>query len=86
MSWSVGAGLEDKGVVVTGAVGDIGRAVAAGFASAGARVCAVDLDQAALDDVVSALEDPHRHLAIAADLTDLTGHGPLLQRAADAVW
>ena len=83
MSWSLGYGLEDKGVVVTGAAGDIGRSVAAGFASAGARVCAVDLNQAALNDVVSALEEPHRHYSIAADLTDLTGHGPLLQRAAD---
>lgn len=83
MSWSLGYGLEDKGVVVTGAAGDIGRSVAAGFASAGARVCAVDLNQAALNDVVSALEEPHRHYSIVADLTDLTGHGPLLQRAAD---
>jgi len=58
MSWSIASGLEDKEVVVTGAAGDIGRAVAAGFASAGARVCAVDLDQAALDDVVSALLGP----------------------------
>ena len=83
MSWSVESGLEDKGVVVTGAAGDIGRAVAAAFATAGARVCAVDLDEAVLDEVVGSLDRPGRHFAVAADLTDLAGHGPLLRRVVD---
>jgi NAD(P)-dependent dehydrogenase (short-subunit alcohol dehydrogenase family) len=83
MGWSVGLGLEGKGVVVTGAAGDIGRAVATAFATAGARVCAVDLDEAALDEVVSSLDSPDRHIAVATDLTELTGHGPLLRRAAE---
>ena len=46
MTWSVGAGLEGKGVILTGAAGGIGAAVARAFASAGAKVMAVDLDQA----------------------------------------
>ena len=50
MTWSVGAGLEDKGVIVTGAAGGIGRAVARAFASTGAKVMAVDLDQEKLDE------------------------------------
>jgi NAD(P)-dependent dehydrogenase (short-subunit alcohol dehydrogenase family) len=79
MSWSVGAGLEDKGVVVTGAAGGIGREVAKAFATTGARVCAVDLDQAAVDEVVRSLEAAERHLAVAADVADLAGHEPLLR-------
>jgi NAD(P)-dependent dehydrogenase (short-subunit alcohol dehydrogenase family) len=83
MSWNVGAGLEDKGVVVTGATGGIGRQVAADFASAGARVCAIDLEQDALDEVVASFEAPSRHLALAADLTHLEGHDPLLRQTLD---
>ncbi len=46
MGWSLGAGLKGKGVIVTGAAGGIGRAVAEAFATTGAKVMAVDLDQA----------------------------------------
>ncbi len=41
MSWNIGAGLEGKGAIVTGAAGGIGREVAKAFARAGARVAAV---------------------------------------------
>ncbi len=41
MSFSLG--LEDRGVIVTGAAGGIGRAVAAAFADAGARVALIDI-------------------------------------------
>src|SRR3989442_5709349 len=40
MAWSVGAGLEGKGVIVTGAAGGIGQAVSRAFATAGGRVMA----------------------------------------------
>jgi len=83
MSWNVGAGLEDKGVVVTGAAGGIGQAVVAAFAAAGARVCGIDLRHEAVEQVVSALERGERHLAIGADLTDLRAHEVLLRRALD---
>ena len=43
MALSVGAGLEGRGVILTGATGGIGAAVAAGFAAAGATREATDV-------------------------------------------
>ena len=85
MTWSVAAGLEGKGVIVTGAAGGIGRAVATAFSSAGARVCAVDLDQNAVDEVVASLEEPGRHISIAADLADLAAHELVLDKVVKEV-
>lgn len=82
MTWSVGAGLEGRGVILTGATGGIGAAVARGFAATGARVMAVDLDQARLDEVVGGLEGSG-HVGVAADLRDLGTHEALIQRAVD---
>ena len=80
MSWSVGAGLEGKGVIVTGAAGGIGRAITAAFAMTGAKVMAVDVDQTKVDEVVAGL-DGSGHIGVAADLTDLAGHDALIARA-----
>lgn len=80
MTWSVGAGLEGKGVIVTGAAGGIGKAVATAFATTGARVMAVDLDQARVDEVVAGFEGSG-HVGVATDLRDLAGHAPLVERA-----
>jgi NAD(P)-dependent dehydrogenase (short-subunit alcohol dehydrogenase family) len=82
MAWSVGAGLEGRGVILTGATGGIGSAVAAGFAAAGAKIMAVDLDQARLDEVVGGLEGSG-HIGVAADLRDTSAHEGLVQRAVD---
>jgi NAD(P)-dependent dehydrogenase (short-subunit alcohol dehydrogenase family) len=82
MAWSVGAGLEGKGVIVTGAAGGIGRAVVSAFATTGAKVMAVDLEQAKVDEVVAGLEGTG-HVGVAADLSDLTAHEPLVARARD---
>jgi NAD(P)-dependent dehydrogenase (short-subunit alcohol dehydrogenase family) len=82
MSWSIG--LDDRGVVVTGAAGGIGKAIASQFAAAGARVCAVDLDREATEAVVAGLADPGRHLAVAADLRALDLHEELLSQALTA--
>jgi NAD(P)-dependent dehydrogenase (short-subunit alcohol dehydrogenase family) len=77
-------GLEGKGCFVTGAAGGIGREIAVQLAQAGARVAVVDLDQAKCDEVVAAMERPDEHLAIGADLTDISSHDVLLARAVDA--
>lgn len=77
MSWQLG--LEDRGVVVTGGAGGIGRAVAAAFASAGARVAVVDLDRGRCEEVVAGLEAPERHLAVGADLSDLSAQEGVLR-------
>jgi NAD(P)-dependent dehydrogenase (short-subunit alcohol dehydrogenase family) len=78
--WSVGAGLEDRGVIVTGAAGGIGRAVAGAFASAGARVLAVDLEPSQVDQVVAEL-DGSGHAGAAVDLRDLGSHAKLVEQA-----
>jgi len=80
MTWSVGAGLEGRGVILTGATGGIGAAVARGFATAGAKVMAVDLDQSRLDELVGGLGGSG-HVAAVADLRDLASHDALVARA-----
>ena len=79
MSWELG--LQDRGVVVTGGAGGIGRAVAGAFASAGARTAVVDIDAARSQEVVAGMRDPERHLAIGADLSDVDGQEAVLRRA-----
>ena len=75
--WSLGAGLEGKGVVVTGAAGAIGREVARAFDGVGARLCLVDRVETPLDD----LEHPERHATRVVDLVDIAGHEALLRGA-----
>ncbi len=80
MTWTIGHGLDGRGVIVTGATGGIGRSVARAFASAGARVLATDLDQARLDALIGEM-DGTGHLAVVADLRDPGTHEPLIERA-----
>jgi NAD(P)-dependent dehydrogenase (short-subunit alcohol dehydrogenase family) len=82
MTWSVGAGLTGKGVMVTGAAGGIGREVAKAFSTTGARVMVVDLEQEAADSVLPEL-DGEGHVAVAADMTNIAGHDALIRRARD---
>ncbi len=82
MTWSVGAGLEGKGVVVAGAAGGIGREVVSAFAEAGARVAAIDVSQAAVDDVVAGLPGGP-HLAIGMDLRKIDALEPTIERVAE---
>ncbi|WP_199823647.1 glucose 1-dehydrogenase [Labrenzia sp. OB1] len=50
-----GTQFQGQGVVVTGALGLFGRGIAKAFAAAGAKVCVTDMDQAALEELVTEL-------------------------------
>jgi NAD(P)-dependent dehydrogenase (short-subunit alcohol dehydrogenase family) len=81
MEWSVGHGLGDSGVVVTGAGRGIGRAVAEAMAGAGAHVLAVDIDPH-VEEVVAGLDrGGERHRAHVCDLADLTTHDEVVAAA-----
>jgi len=73
-----GWGLGGAGVIVTGAGGGIGSAVARAFAAAGARVAAVDLAADRLEPVVADLPGSG-HVAIVADLVDVSHHAALVE-------
>jgi NAD(P)-dependent dehydrogenase (short-subunit alcohol dehydrogenase family) len=76
----LGAGLEGRGVLVTGAAGGIGAAVVRCFAECGARVVACDLPGTPLDELVASLAG-EGHAAAAVDVADLTAHETLIAEA-----
>ena len=78
LTWSIGAGLEGKGVIVTGAARGIGKAVAEAFAIAGAKVLAVESMPMPCAVVVAGLEG-EGHAAVAIDLRDLAAHRQLVR-------
>jgi len=80
MEWNWADGVAGAGVIVTGAAGGIGRAVARAFASAGSRVVLVDVNADALSAVAADLPGDG-HLAVPFDLTDVTGLDSLIARA-----
>ena len=71
-----------RSVMVTGAAGHLGRAVAAAFAAQGARLALVDRDQAALDAVFGgASVKAGEAVLLAADLLDDAQVGAAVDRA-----
>lgn len=85
MSWDLGAGLDGRRVLVTGAAGGVGREVAAAFAAAGARVAALDRSLEDAQAVIDGLDGPGPHLALGADLRDLAAHDPAIARVREAL-
>lgn len=83
MAFSLASGLEGKGVLVTGAAGGIGRAVAIAFAAAGCRVCLVDLKQEAVDAAMAECAGGP-HLAVGFDLRRFAELPGLLEQARTA--
>jgi len=77
MSWTVGAGLHGQGVLVTGAAGGIGRAVAEAFAACGARVAALDLRADAAAQVVASLPGAG-HAPLGFDLRDISEYPKMI--------
>jgi NAD(P)-dependent dehydrogenase (short-subunit alcohol dehydrogenase family) len=70
--------LDGRTVVVTGAAGGIGRALALRCASEGARVAATDIQDEPLQRVANELGSGH--LAMAADVTDEEALGALISQ------
>jgi NAD(P)-dependent dehydrogenase (short-subunit alcohol dehydrogenase family) len=60
--------LEDKTAIITGAAGGIGQAAARLFAHEGSRVVLIDLDEAALQDIVRSIGEDRASYAV-ADVT-----------------
>ncbi len=72
MSGTRTGNLDGKVAIVTGAGRGLGRAMTLGLLNAGARVAAVELDAAAIEETQDAVEDcgaGERFLGIGADVT-----------------
>jgi NAD(P)-dependent dehydrogenase (short-subunit alcohol dehydrogenase family) len=80
----LGEGLAGKGVLVTGAVGGIGSAVAHAFAASGARVAALDLAEDGARALARSLPGDG-HAGIGADIADVGAHERVVGTAEDAV-
>lgn len=81
--WDLGAGLDGRVVLVTGAAQGIGRATARAFAAAGSRVFAIDRNGVGLETLVASLDGPSRHISRQCDLADIAGIPRLVEEAQD---
>lgn len=81
----LGAGLQDRGVLVTGGASGIGRATVEAMAAAGARVAVLDRDSAGIAATITGLDAPHRHLAVPYDLSDIAGIPAMVQHVRESL-
>lgn len=84
MTGQLAAGLDSRHVLLTGATGGIGRAIALAFAGHGARLALVDRHHDPLEHLRAEL-DGHGHIAIAADLRDVSTHPALVEQVMDGL-
>lgn len=82
MTWSLG--VEGFGVLVTGGAGGIGSEVCIAFSRAGARVAIVDVEEERCREVLARMEQPARHIALAANLADISTHEALIDEVSAA--
>ncbi len=75
--------FNNKVVVVTGAAGNLGRAVAAAFAGLGARVALLDLSEQALETVISDLPKAAEAKAYAVNLLQAESVTTVIQKIRD---
>jgi NAD(P)-dependent dehydrogenase (short-subunit alcohol dehydrogenase family) len=61
--------FSNKFVIITGAAGGIGSAIARRFLAEGARVCAADLEKDALDKLAADLGSPAELMTVEADIS-----------------
>ncbi|MBC7464086.1 MAG: SDR family oxidoreductase [Actinobacteria bacterium] len=80
---SLGKGLRDRVVVVTGASSGIGRETALLFERVGARVFATSGDRTGLDALAQQMNDPSRHYFHSADLASTQACEGIIARAID---
>src|SRR3546814_20211599 len=69
--------FNDKVVIVTGAAGNLGSAVAQAFAAQGAKVAMVDIDRARLQQVHG--DDSDTQFLVATDLRDSSNTAAAVQ-------
>lgn len=73
--------FQNRVTIVTGAAGNVGRAVASAFAARGARLVLVDINEDALDAAGTGLPDNAPVLAVTADLIDPDSVSNAVERA-----
>lgn len=78
---SLGDGVAGRGVLVTGAGGAIGRAIAVAFAQAGARLALTDLAAPALEETAAALPAGSETHLLPADLRAADARRAIVDRA-----
>jgi len=75
MAWSIGAGLEGKGIFVTGAAGGIGRAIAEHLIGQGASVVVADLNENAARSAAASLGEKAYGVAMDVGLPGSIANG-----------
>jgi NAD(P)-dependent dehydrogenase (short-subunit alcohol dehydrogenase family) len=81
---ALGAGLDGRGVIVTGGASGIGRATVHAMAAAGARVAVLDRDSDGIGETIDATDAPDRHLSVPFDLSDIGAIDAMVDRVREA--